>query len=114
MVVKRFGWVTGIKPEKIDHYKKLHVNPWPGVVAMIQECNIRNFSIFLKKIGGKHYLFAYLEYTGDDFEADMAKMAADSETRRWWKETDPCQLPLREAAAEGKIWADMEEVFHSA
>ena len=112
MVVKRFGWVTGIKPEKIDYYKKLHVNPWPGVVAMIQECNIRNFSIFLKEIGGKRYLFAYLEYTGEDFDSDMAKMAADPETQRWWKETDPCQLPLPDAAAEGKIWADTEEVFH--
>jgi len=112
MVVKRFGWVTGIKPEKIDYYKKLHANPWPGVVSMIQECNIRNFSIFLKEIGGKHYLFAYLEYTGDDFDSDMARMAADPETQRWWRGTDPCQLPLPDAAAEGKIWADTEEVFH--
>lgn len=30
----------------------------------------------------------------------MKKMAADSVTKRWWQETDPCQLPLPEAAAQ--------------
>lgn len=25
-------------------------------------------------------------------------MAADSTTQRWWKETDPCQQPLPDAA----------------
>lgn len=110
--VRRFAWVTGIKPEKILYYKKLHAHPWPGVVRMIKECNIRNYSIYLKRIGGKYYLFSYLEYTGDDFDADMKRMAADPETRRWWKETDPCQEPLPEAKAAGKIWADAEEIFH--
>jgi L-rhamnose mutarotase len=42
----------------------------------------------------------------------MKKMAADPETQRWWKETDPCQLPLPDAAATGKIWADTQEVYY--
>ena len=46
------------------------------------------------------------------FEA-MKQIAADSTTQRWWRETDPCQQPLPEAAAEGKIWTSMEEVFHA-
>ena len=73
-----------------------------------------NFLIFLKEIEGKQYRFAYPEYTGDDLNADMAKMAADLQTQRWWKETNPCRIPLPEAAAQGKIWADMEHVFYSA
>ena len=50
---------------------------WPEVLAMIQACNIRNYSIF------RHgtQLFAYFEYLGEDFAADMAKMAADPKTR---------------------------------
>lgn len=79
---------------------------------VLKECNIRNFSIYLREIDGKLYLFSYLEYTGRDFEADMRKMAADPETQRWWKETDPCQLPLPDAAAKGKIWSPAEEVYH--
>ncbi len=57
-------------------------------------------------------LFSYLEYTGKDFDADCGKMAADPETQRWRKETDPCQQPLSDAAVNSKIWSDAEEVCH--
>ena len=109
---RRFAWVTGLKPEKAAYYKQLHANPWPGINRMLKECKIQNYSIHLKEIDGKPYLFSYLEYTGDNWEADMKKMAADPETQRWWKETDPCQAPLPDAAAQGKIWSDMEEVYY--
>ena len=55
--------------------------------------------------------FLVAGYDGDDFEADMAKMAADPETQRWWAECTPCQQPV-ETAQEGELWAEMEEVFH--
>jgi L-rhamnose mutarotase len=58
-------------------------------------------------------LFSYLEYTGDDWAAAQAQIAADSETRRWWQLTDPMQEPLK-TAAEGEWWAPAEEVFHLA
>lgn len=109
---ERHAWVTGLKPEKADYYRQLHSNPWPGVNKMIKKCHIRNFSIHECEIEGKLYLFAYLEYTGNDFEADMKKMAADPETQRWWKETDPCQSPLPQAAAKGKIWANTKELYY--
>ena len=55
--IQRYGMVIGIKPEKIVEYKRLHANTWPGVLAMIRECNIRNYSIYLKEVSpGKHYL----------------------------------------------------------
>jgi L-rhamnose mutarotase len=108
---QRFAWITGLRPEKAAYYRQLHADPWPAVNAMIKECNIQNFSIHECEIDGRPYLFAYLEYTGGDFEADMKKMAADPETQRWWKETDPCQTPLPDAAAKGKIWSDMKEVY---
>ncbi len=109
---KRFAWVTGLKPEKAAYYKQLHANPWPSVNRRLKESHIQNYSIHLREIEGKLYLFSCLEYTGDDWTADMKMMAADPETQRWWKETDPCQAPLPEAAAQGKIWSDMEEVYH--
>ncbi|MBM3293629.1 MAG: L-rhamnose mutarotase [Candidatus Aminicenantes bacterium] len=112
--VRRYGMVIMLKPEKIDDYKKLHAAVWPGVLKKIKDCHIQNYSIFLREIEpGKHYLFSYFEYTGVDFEADMAKMAADPETQRWWKETDPCQqaIPLR---GGNEWWSRMAEVFHTA
>jgi len=109
----RFGSITGLKPGKLAYYKKLHANAWPGVLKKIKECNIRNYSIYLQKIDSSYYLFSYFEYIGNDFDGDMKKMAADTTTKRWWKETDPCQQPLPEAAAQKKIWTNMEEVFHT-
>ncbi len=109
---RRFAWVTGLKPEKVAYYKELHANPWPAVNQRLKESHIQNYSIHLKALDGKLYLFSYLEYTGSDWDADMKKIADDPETQRWWKETDPCQAPLPDAAAKGKIWSDMEEVYH--
>lgn len=108
---QRYVWVTGLNPDKADYYEKIHGAPWPEVSAQITESNIRNFSIHKREIEGKLYLIAYLEYIGDDFAADMAKMAEDPATQRWWAETDPCQIPLPDAAAKGAIWADTEEIF---
>ncbi len=112
-VVTRFGSVTGLKPEKLEYYKQLHAAAWPAVLKKIKECNIQNYSIYLKEIEGKPFLFSYFEYTGKDFDADMKKMAADSTTQRWWKETDPCQQPLPDAAAKGEKWSAMEPVFYT-
>lgn len=110
--VKRYAWVTGLKPQKAEYYHKLHANPWPTVNAKLKECNIRNYSIYEREIDGKIYLFSYLEYTGKDFDTDMKKMAADPETQRWWKQTDPCQSPLPDALKAGKIWSDTKELYH--
>jgi len=111
---QRFAWVTGLKPEKAAQYKALHAKCWPTVLARIKASHIQNYSIYLKEIAGQPFLFSYLEYTGADFAADMQKMAADPETQRWWRETDPCQQPLPDAAAKLKIWSDAEEVFYFA
>jgi L-rhamnose mutarotase len=105
--VARYGSVILVKAEKLEEYKALHADPWPEVNKMLKEVHIRNYSIYYRD----GYLFSYFEYTGSDFEADMAKMAADSITREWWKLTDPCQLPV-ETAAEGEWWAPMEELYH--
>ena len=110
--MKRYGSIIGVREDKIDEYKKLHAAVWPEVLDMIKQCNISNYSIYMRKLpDGKNYLFSYLEYTGNDFAADMAKMAADPMTQKWWDVCIPCQEPLPDKA-EGEWWADMEEVFH--
>ena len=108
---QRYAWVTGLKTDKAARYEYLHAHVWPGVNKMIKECHIQNFSIHECRINGQLYLFAYLEYTGTNFNADMNKMASDPMTQSWWKQTDPCQTPLPDAAARGKIWSDTREVY---
>lgn len=104
----RFGQIIRVKPETLEYYRQLHANPWPEVLRMIYECNIRNYSIFLFQ---DNLLFAYFEYIGTDFQLDMKKMAEDNHTQRWWKETAPCQESLSEDASDW--WLNMEEVFHT-
>ena len=111
---RRFHAVTGLRKEKADYYRRLHADPWPGVLRRIRASNIRNYSVAVKEIEGKLYLFSYFEYVGSDFASDMAAIAADPETQRWWKETDPCQIPLPDAASVGRIWSDAEEIFYTS
>jgi L-rhamnose mutarotase len=108
---QRIAWVTGLKTDEAAHYEDLHAHIWPGVNKMIKKCHIQNFSIHECNINGQLYLFAYLEYTGTNLEADMKRMAGDPLTQSWWKQTDPCQTPLPDAAATGKIWSDTKEVY---
>jgi L-rhamnose mutarotase len=107
--MRRMGLCNRLRPEKVAEYKALHAAAWPSVLDTIAACNIRNFSIFLR--APENLLFAYWEYHGDDFAADMRKMAADPITREWWALTDPCQEPF-ETRGEGEWWAGMNEIFH--
>jgi L-rhamnose mutarotase len=99
--------VVRLRPEKYAEYKRLHAEVWPEVLDMIKRCSIRNYSIYHRD----GWLFSYFEYTGSDFRADMARMAADAATQRWWDLCKPCQQPL-ETGPLDQWWATMEEVFH--
>lgn len=107
--MKRTAWMIKLNPEKAKEYRELHANAWPSVLSRITDCNIRNYSIFLRE--PENLLVGVFEYHGEDFDADMARMAEDPETRKWWALTDPCQTAL-ESAQPGEWWAPMEEVFH--
>lgn len=106
--VQRYGQIIGIKPDQIETYERLHAAVWPEVLATIGVCNMRNYSIFRRET----QLFAYFEYVGNDFAADMARMAADPKTQEWWRLTDPLQEPLLDRT-DGEWWATMREVFHA-
>ncbi len=107
--VKRVGMVIGIRPDKIGQYKALHADTNPGVRDLLNKYHMHNFSIYLHKIKGKYYEFGYYEYTGDDYEGDMAKLDAEPRTKEWLAVCDPLQIPLKGY----KSWAVMEEVYHN-
>jgi L-rhamnose mutarotase len=110
--MQRHASVVEIPAANIPEYRRLHAQVWPGVLAMIARCNLRNYSIYLRRLpDGRHYLFSYFEYTGTDFAADMAILAADPETQAWWQVCKPLQAPLADRAP-GEWWAAAEEVFH--
>ena len=110
--VQRWGMVIGLREEMIDSYRLLHKYTWPEILNKITEGNIRNYSIYLQELDGKHYLFSYFEYIGDKFEADMALIDNDPASIAWMKFTDEvCQIPIP-TRTEGEWWAVMEKIFY--
>jgi L-rhamnose mutarotase len=108
-MVRRFGQVLGLKPERFDEYRRLHAKLWPEIADALRAAGVRNYSIF-------HFrgqLFGYFEYLGppSEFDARMATLAAAPRMREWWDLMEPMQIPL-EGRASGAWWADMTEVFH--
>ena len=104
---RRIAAVILLRPEKEAEYRALHAAVWPEVLATLKAAGITNYSIFLQD----GLLFSYLEYEGDDYEADTRLIASDEATQRWWKLTDPCQQRLG-TAQDGEHWAPAEELFH--
>jgi L-rhamnose mutarotase len=111
-IKSRHGSIIGLREDAILAYTQMHAAVWPGVLAALENANIRNYSIYLGQITpGEYLLFSYFEYIGDDFDADMVRMA-DKVTKVWWTYTDPLQQRLP-GTPEGQQWKTMEEVFHT-
>ncbi|TCL10316.1 L-rhamnose mutarotase [Shimia isoporae] len=108
-MVQRMGMVIGLTEDNKAEYKRLHADVWPEVLAQLRKSNITNYSIFLRE--PENLMFSYWEYTGTDFAADMAAMAEDETTQKWWAVCGPMQTPL-ETRSEGEWWASMEQVFY--
>ena len=106
--MERYGMILRVRPEFEQEYWEYHKAVWTEVLDLIRDCKIRNYSIFLRD----HYLFAYYEYVGMDFQADMAKMAAHSKMREWWDIMEPMQEPIA-THKRGEWWVRMDEAFHT-
>lgn len=105
--IKRVGMVIGIRPDQIEEYKRIHADGHPGVRDLLNKYHMHNFSIYLTQIDGKCYEFGYYEYTGDDFDGDMARLDAEPRNKEWLQMCDPMQIPL-----EGETgWREMERVY---
>ena len=108
--MERMGLVIGLKPTTVAEYKRIHADVWPEVLKAIKDSNIRNYTIFLRE--PENILFAYWEYHGADFAADLEKMKAVPRMRDWWKITDPMQVPF-DTRRKDEWWARMDNVFHT-
>lgn len=111
--MKRYGSIIGLRPDKIEEYKRLHAAVWPEILSNIKECHMSNYSIFLHQLPDRnHYLFSYLEYSGADIDADLARMAANPKVQEWWALCKPCQEPLSNRT-EGDSRSNFEEIFYA-
>ena len=107
---KRVGMVIKIDSTRIKEYLALHADSAPGVRDLLVKYNLRNFSIFLTQLeDGNYYEFGYYEYTGSNYEADMAALDAEPRNKEWLKVCDPMQIPLK-----GEIsWKKMKQIYYN-
>lgn len=105
--VRRVASVIGLSSEHAEEYLRHHRAVWPEVLDALRRSNVTNYSIY------RHgdLLFSYFEYRGDDYELDMAHIAEDEVTQRWWEVMTPMQRTLRSSPDE-PWWTELEEVFH--
>ncbi|MEZ6193012.1 MAG: L-rhamnose mutarotase [Phycisphaerales bacterium] len=111
--VTRFGSVVELNADKEALYRELHAGVWPEVVAAIKKANLRNYNIFLAEIGGRKYLFSYMEHIGTDPVGDLATIGHDETTRdRWWPITDACpETSARDAGIRAVDAAGTVDVY---
>ncbi len=108
--VLRLGMVIGLRDDAVEAYRRLHAHDEAGVRDLLNAYHLHNFSIFLQRLpDGRLYEFAYAEYTGDDYERDMAALDAEPRNRAWLARCDPMQRPLPGATS----WTVMETVYHN-
>ena len=113
--VQRFGEVAAIHPDSIVKYKELHASVWPEVLEGLTRFNIQNYSIHLKELeSDRPYLFGYFEYTGKDFDGDMARMLEDPVVKKWEDLAGGECLIDQSPDGKGLWWVYMEEVFYHA
>lgn len=101
MSKKYLGQIGRIKRECIDTYCRLHevdiyTQKWTGICQLIADCNICNYNIYIED----DVLFGCYEYVGNDYEADMKKMAEDPLNLQWWALTRPCFTKYRANSEE--------------
>ena len=110
MGIKRVGRVIEIKEDRLEEYKSLHAGCNPGVRDLLSAVNIQNFSIYVTQFpDGKYYLFSYYEYTGEDYQADMAKLGAEPRIKKWLEMCDAMQISLQKESG----WKVMDPVYYN-
>ncbi|MCC8109400.1 MAG: L-rhamnose mutarotase [Planctomycetes bacterium] len=102
MPSKKFAWTWTVKPECLDEYVRMHLEPWPEIMAEHTRAGIRNYSIFQN---GNQFFYVF---ECDDVQAAFAYIDRSDACQRWnaitstmvegsfdFGEAEPIQ-PLRE------------------
>jgi L-rhamnose mutarotase len=105
----RLGQVIELRRECEAEYTRVHADDHAGVRALLAKHGLHNFSIFMTEAKGALLLFLYAEYTGEDYEADMAALAAEPQDVEWHKLCDPMQISLHATGG----WKKMDCVFYN-
>jgi len=75
--MKKYAWVWNIKPEYVDEYVRMHLNPWPEIMDAHSKAGFRNYSIFQN---GCQFIYVF---ECEDAEKAFAEMVDNEDCKRW-------------------------------
>jgi L-rhamnose mutarotase len=104
--VKRIGFVSKVKHDRIEEYKKHHREVWPEMLAALSRSGWHNYSLFLRNDG---LMFGYFE-TPNDFDTAQNAIASEQISSKWHEFMLPFFEPRQQGQSAFEI--ELEEVFH--
>lgn len=99
--MQRVAFLMHLKPGAEAEYERRHAAVWPGLVALLRERGMRNYSIFRSGLD----LFAYLE------AEDPARLpgVVDELMLEWWTYMEPLMISHPDGSP---VQEPLDEVFH--
>ncbi len=73
----KYAWKWTVKPECLDEYVKMHLAPWPEIMAEHTAAGIRNYSIFQN---GNEFFYCF---ECDDVKKAFAYLDQSEACQRW-------------------------------
>jgi L-rhamnose mutarotase len=106
-LLKRLGMMNEVKPECLNAYRMLHSEENQGIRELLLKYHLRNYSMFLKQIENRWFVFTYCEYAGRDFVSDMKSLNMDVRYQEWQN----ASKKLHVSSSNNHEWNDMEQIF---
>ena len=73
----KYAWTWQIKPECLEEYVAMHLNPWEEIMEEHRKAGYRNYSIFQN---GSQFFYVF---ECDDIDAAHAYIAKSGDCARW-------------------------------
>lgn len=73
----KYAWTWRIKPEHLEEYVRMHLEPWPEVLKEHKNAGIRNYSIFQN---GNQFFYCF---ECDDVSTAFEYIAKSEPCGRW-------------------------------
>ena len=106
--MKRYGMVIGVRPEKLEEYKRLHAAVWPEILRLLTEAAC---AATIRSSRRTSCCSATSNITATILKPAFQRMNAEPIVKEWYAVCEPCQVPLA-TRKPGEWWAEMAEVFH--
>lgn len=107
--MKRIGFISKVKEDRIEEYKKHHRAVWPEMLEALRKTGWHNYSLFMRKDG---LMFGYFE-TPESFQAASIAVDRYEASMKWHEFMRPFFAAIATGPnGEPRLEIELEEVFH--